>query len=286
MHRDGVQGLGAVSFSGPSGTRSAFELPRPIDDTTQNANLKGEYSGSTPWNKPFNVAVGGGFSGYSNSSNALTFQNPWNAVNTNLSPLNNLYSLPPDNQAGSVNVTGGVGLPLNSRYMGTFQYNKMTSDQSNLPFSINPFVLALPSGGFSAPGRETSTTLFNNVLSTQITPELKSALKYRYYNYNAANTPSIIFDPRAPNPDSTAGFPDDKSAFRYPTGYTKQNADAEIVWRPWKWLNLGTSYDWEYWSRQFREVNTTNENTGKVFLDSKVGLLHAAGEPAIWSAKI
>ena len=83
-----------------------------------------------------------------------------------------------------MNVTGGVGLPLNSRYMGTFQYTKMTSDQSNLPFSINPFVLALNTA-FSAPGRETSTILFNNVLSTQITPELKSTLKYRYYNYNA-----------------------------------------------------------------------------------------------------
>ena len=194
MHREGVQGMGAVSFSpassGTSATRSAFELPRPIDDTTQNANLKGEYAGSTPWGKPFNVSVGGGFSSYNNSFDALTFQNPWNvstvsATLQGLRPVNNLYSLPQDNQAGSVNVTGGVGLPLNSRYMGTFQYNKMTSDQSNLPFSINPFVLALNTA-FSAPGRETSTTLFNNVLSTQITPELKSTLKYRYYNYNAS----------------------------------------------------------------------------------------------------
>src|SRR5450759_4857701 len=144
MHREGVQGMGAVSFSGLTATRSAFELPRPIDDTTQNANLKGEYAGSTPWGKPFNIALGGGYSKYSNSFDALNFQNPWNATNTPTSPKDNRYSLPPDNQAGSVSVQGGVGLPWNSRYMGTFQYTNMTSDQSSLPFSANPSVNALP----------------------------------------------------------------------------------------------------------------------------------------------
>src|SRR5689334_4779643 len=124
-HREGVQAMGAVSFSpaasGTSATRSALELPRPIDDTTQNANLKGEYAGSTPWGKPFNVSLGGGFSNYQDSFEALVFQNPWNvstvsAALQGLRPVNNLYSLPPNNQAGSVNVTGGVGLPFNSRY--------------------------------------------------------------------------------------------------------------------------------------------------------------------------
>jgi MtrB/PioB family decaheme-associated outer membrane protein len=281
MHREGVQGMGAVSFSpassATSATRSTFELPRPIDDTTQNASLKGEYAGSTPWDKPFNVAVAGGFSSYKDSFNSLTFQNPWNPVNTALRPLNNLYSLPQDNQAGSVNVTGGVGLPLNSRYMGTFQYTKMTSDQSSLPFSINPFVLALGTA-FTTPNRDTSTTLFNNVLATQITSDLKSTLRYRYFNYNTDNTQAIIFAPRPPNPDSTLSFPDEELAIRTPSDYTKQNADAEIAWRASKWLSFGASYDWEHWSRTFsavnntaRQTNTTNENTGKVFLDSKWG---------------
>ena len=66
MHREGTEPLGAVSFSpganSTAATRSTFEIPRPVDDVTQNANLKGEYAGSTPWGKPFNVAVGGGFS--------------------------------------------------------------------------------------------------------------------------------------------------------------------------------------------------------------------------------
>ena len=96
-----------------------------------------------------------------------------------------MYWLPPNNQAKSVSVSGGVGLPWNSRYMGTFQYTKMTSDATGLPFSGNPLVLAaLPGFGtsYTTPDRETSTTLFNNVLNTQITSDLKSTLRYRYYN--------------------------------------------------------------------------------------------------------
>ena len=120
--------------------------------------------------------------------------------------------------------------------------------------------------------------MFNNVLNTQITSELNSTLKYRYYNYSAEANPAIIFAPRPPNPDSMTGFPDEEAAFRQPSSYTKQNADAELVWRPQKWLNLGASYDWEHWDRSFRNVATTNENTGKVFLDSKWGFsqLHAS----------
>ena len=250
-------------------------MPRPIDDTTQNANLKGEYAGSTPWGKPFNVSLGGGLSRYSDSFNSLTFQNPWNVDTVSpalqgLRPVNNLYSLPPDNQAANVSVQGGVGLPFNSRYMGTFQYTKMTADQSNLPFSINPGVLALGTQ-FSAPSRETNTLLFNNVLHTQLTSDLQSTLKYRYYSYKPEQNPAIIFGSRPPNPDSTLGFPDEEGAIRFPVEWTKQNADAQIDYRPWKWLNVGASYDWERWDYTNRQVNDTNENSGKIFLDSKWG---------------
>ena len=116
----------------------SIQLPKPVDDTTQNANLKAEYAGSTPWGKPFNVALGYGVSVYndqvgcgsvagfrppgSSDANCLTFQNPWIAANTLDTPLWNRYSLPPDNQAQNFTATGGVGLPFNSRYMGTFQY--------------------------------------------------------------------------------------------------------------------------------------------------------------------
>ncbi len=268
MHRHGTQGLGAVSFSGSTATRSTFEVPRPVDDTTQNANLKGEYAGATPWGSQFNVALGGGISIYDNSDNSLTFQNPWNPTNAANRPLNNLYSLEPSNKAENISLSGGVGLPLNSRYMGTFQYSHLESDDASLPWSINPLVPAVTA---STPSRDARTMLFNNVLHTQLTSDLKSTLKYRYYNYDTLNdNPVIVFPTWYSNPDTNTGATTDPES-RYPRNFTKQNADAEVVWATFKWLNLGASYDWERWNRDYRNVAVTNENSGKIFADSKWG---------------
>ena len=70
MHRHGLQALNAVSFTTPvsrgAGPREPIELPKPVDDTTQNGHIKGEYAGTTPWGKPFNVALGYGVSVYKN----------------------------------------------------------------------------------------------------------------------------------------------------------------------------------------------------------------------------
>lgn len=265
-HREGTQPLGAVSFSGAASTRSTFELPKPVDDVTQNANLKGEYAGSTPWGKPYNVALGSGVSAYNAADDSLVFQNPWNAVNTVTRPVNNRYSLAPDNKAQTLNLSGGVGLPFNSRYMGTAQYTRMQVDNSSLAWTINPLV---PAVAFTTPNRDASTTLFNNVLHTQITSDLKSTLRYRYYDYNTANdSPVIVSPPWYRNPD-TNGSALATVEERPPINFTKQNANAELTWRALKWLTVGAAYDWERWDRVLRDVAVTNENTGKVFADAK-----------------
>ena len=280
MHRDGTQPLSAVSFApglnastgATTSTRSTYEMPRPVDDVTQIGHLKGEYSGSTPWGKPFNVSLGGGISQYSNSVDSLSFQNPWNTssgswVNAGKWPVSNLYSLAPDNKAQTINLSGGVGLPWNSRYMGTFQYTKMQVDDANLPWTNNP---AVPAVSYVTPSRDASTTLFNNVLHTQITPDLKSTLKYRYYNYNTKDdSPVVIFPTWYANPDTNQGSESEEEA-RHPRNFTKQNADAELAWRALKWLTVGAGYDWERWDRgEYRDAPVTNENTGKVFADAK-----------------
>ena len=36
----------------------------------------------------------------------------------------------------------------------------------------------------------------------------------------------------------------------FPTNFTKQNASDELVYRPWKWLDVGAAYEWE----RFRHV--------------------------------
>lgn len=268
MHREGTEPLGVVSFSGTGSTRSTFEVPRPVDDVTQNGNVKAEYAGSTPWGKSFNLALGGGISVYDNSDTSVDVQNPWNTTNTTTRPVDNLYSLSPSNKAQTINVSGGVGLPWNSRYMGTVQYSRMESDNANLPWSLNP---AVPTVNFTTPNRDAGTTLSNNVINTQITSDLKSTLRYRYYNYNTFDdTPVTVFPTWYSNPDTNTTATTTAET-RFPTNFTKQNADAELAWRAVKWLTIGSSYDWERWDRKFRNVAVSNENSGKVFADAKWG---------------
>jgi MtrB/PioB family decaheme-associated outer membrane protein len=272
MHRWGTQSNGTVSFSGAGATRSAFETIKPIDDVTQNANLKAEYNGATPWGKTYNVALGGSYSNFNDSNSSYFFQNPWNAVNTGPSPLLNQYSTAPNNQAGSFNITGGVGLPWNSRYMGTFQYTRLNSDNPNLPISSNPLVNVANLPGLTpyptVPSLDRTNILSNNVVNTKWTSDLQSTLKYRYYQVDSGGDPSS-WEHRPTNPDSTSSGLDDEGTTRWHANYTKQNADAQIDYRPWRWLNVGGSYDWEHWNRANRETGITNENTGRFFADLK-----------------
>jgi MtrB/PioB family decaheme-associated outer membrane protein len=38
-------------------------------------------------------------------------------------------------------------------------------------------------------------------------------------------------------------------------------------WKPARWATIGGGYYWEHWDRKFRDVNVTNENTLKAFID-------------------
>ena len=302
LHRDGTQPLSAITFvstgTGTGSPRNAsIQLPKPVDDTTQNGNIKAEYAGTSPWGKSFNVALGYGLSLYNNnvgcgaaplagtsaptSTSCLTFQNPW----TSTDPLNgksalwNRYALWPDNKAQNFSASAGVGLPFNSRYMGTVQYTIMTQDDPFLPSNITAgSVATLPR---SSLGGDARTTLSNNVLNTQITSNLTSTLRYRYYDYHSNHSPMTITG-LCNRPDTTYACTAEETA--YPINFTKQNASGELVYRPWKWLDVGGIYEWERWRHEYNGATdvvtgvtessfetVTNENAVKGFFDAKWG---------------
>ena len=49
MHRWGTQVEGVVFSPGTSGV--VAQVPKPVDDTTQNFGINGEYKGTSPWGK-------------------------------------------------------------------------------------------------------------------------------------------------------------------------------------------------------------------------------------------
>jgi len=52
-----------------------------------------------------------------------------------------------------------------------------------------------------------------------------------------------------------------------PVGFRKQNSSTDVVWRIIPQLTAKAGYEWKYWGRSHREVDTTNEHIAKGALD-------------------
>ena len=142
----------------------------------------------------------------------------------------------PDNQAHGFSSTIGAELPMKSRYMGTVSYTMMRQNQAFVP-SISPLIFT--NAGNTVLGAPTplpasslngaiDTFLSNNVVTTQITPTLKSKLSYRYYNFDN-NTPELLFsdwtltDVKSANITTATYAPVSSIS----VSYNKQNAAAD-----------------------------------------------------------
>ena len=287
MHRTGTQVEGVVFGPGTSGV--VAQVPKPVDDTTQNFGINGEYKGTSPWGKNFTFKLAYGGSVYQESRESYTVQNPFCATATGTSPgecARNgspssplaLMTLWPDNSAHGFSSTIGADLPAKSRYMGTVAYTMMRQNQNFVP-TISPLiftdaaltVLGAPPGlPASSLNGAINTFLSNNVVTTQITPELKSKLSYRYYDYDN-NTPELLFndwtltDIRSANTATATYAPVNSISM----SYNKQNAGAELVWSPTRQWNIGAGYGFERYKWTRADADVTNENSGKVFADWK-----------------
>ncbi|BBF92407.1 MtrB/PioB family decaheme-associated outer membrane protein [Blastochloris tepida] len=280
-HREGTQIAGAVI--GGMANQQMVQLPAPVSDTTQNAKLAGQYAGDTPWGGKFNVRTSASVSAYQNDFDSYVFQNPFYAgdgatlaARANYSPFGRV-SLAPDNQAYNFGATAGIDLPNKSRYMGTVSYTMMRQDDPFIPYTINPNVetYALPASSADA---KVDTLLINNVLNTPLSRDVKSTLRYRYYDNNNT-TPELLFPNFVVEDSSNTACPAPNAALRCAAGsarrnlaysYTKQNASEELTWRADKNLTLGGSIGWEQYDRDRRAVDVTNEFIGRVYMNATI----------------
>ena len=287
MHRWGTQVDGVVFSPGTSGV--AAQVPKPVNDTTQNFGVNGEYKGTSPWGQSFTFKLGYSGSVYEDSLSSYSVQNPFCSSLTPSTGVGEcartgspsspfaLMTLWPDNSAHGFNSTIGADLPLKSRYMGTLSYTWMRQNDAFIPSPYGQLLNATNNGLVPAPGLPASslngainTFLSNNVVTTQITPELKSKLVYRYYNFNN-NTPELFFNNWTLTDVKTAASVTSTYApvSSLSVSYIKQNAAADLVWSPNREWNLGAGYGWERYDWTRADANSTNENAGKVFADYK-----------------
>ncbi|MGB8398908.1 MtrB/PioB family decaheme-associated outer membrane protein [Bradyrhizobium sp.] len=292
--RTGTQ-VDGVIFS-PSTVGVRVDAPKPVADTTQNYGASGEYAGTSFWDQKFNVKVAYSGSTYTDDSSSYRVENPFcptGAVNVSCAIAGSpsaptaLMSLWPSNQANGASATAGVDLPLNSRYMGTVAYTNMQQNQPFLPFTLTPFTATggIPPGWTGTPGIPVTSTaalpaqslngnintlLVNNVITTQITPDLKFKTNYRFYNYDNG-TPEIRFaDWMVADAVAAKSFFAPLAPVQsISIAYTKQNAGSELNWRPSLEWNVGAAYGYERYDWTRADVNATHENSGKAYVDWK-----------------
>jgi MtrB/PioB family decaheme-associated outer membrane protein len=290
MHRTGTQIDGVVFSAGTSGVVS--QVPKPVNDTTQNYGASGEYVGTTPWDKKFSFKAAYSGSTYTDDFTSYTVENPFcltaDTTCARVSAPVARMTLAPSNQANAGAGTFAADLPLQSRYMGTVSYTMMRQNEAFLPFTINPnpaltiggkqaaSLTALPTSSLNG---AIDTLLVNNVLTTQITPQLKSKVSYRYYNYDN-DTPETVFSNWIVTDVACAGINVNGCGGAGTTAqyapvrslamnYTKQNGGAELVWHPDHKWNVGAAYGVERYDWTRESVDSTTENSANVFADWK-----------------
>lgn len=254
---------------------NVVEVPQPIDDVTQNLAASGEYVGTTPWATRWTSSLKYAGSFYTNNIDRLDVQNPFciscNVLaGSNRGPNTLRLALYPGNQANAVTWNTAVGLPFNSRYVATVQYNRMQQNDAFVSTATNgllpnPVTLAgVPVGSLNG---EVNTLLVNNVWNGTFGKDLKLTVKGRHYDVDN-RTPSLLLTNYVAS-DSGRNTAGGAGRMSLPLSYTKDNASAELVWRtPVKWASIGGGYYWERWDRKFRDVDVTNEHMGKVWLNA------------------
>jgi MtrB/PioB family decaheme-associated outer membrane protein len=289
-HRTGLRAAGLAYFADTvSGAHYPIEVPQPIDDTTQNAEAKGEYSGIGPLGKWSSSVVYNG-SVYQNNLKQLDVQNPYcdtincdvltggTGANPFFAPNALRMGLDPSNNANAITWNGAADLPFwKARYVSTVQYNAMRQNDPFVDTGTNGLIAppvtlnGVPVGSLNG---QVNTSLWNNVVTMSPTKDIKLTFRGRYYDVDN-NTPSLHLDDwiandsqcasGVTNPNGTCGLTMPRNSL--PIGYTKDNASADATWKLARWATIGGGYYWEHWDRKFRDANITNENTLKAFVD-------------------
>jgi MtrB/PioB family decaheme-associated outer membrane protein len=277
-HRTGTQlqwGIIEQGFGSP-----ALQMPKPVSDTTQNAAASAEYAGTTFWGSKFNFKAGYAASLYQDDFTMWTFQNPF-GNGTAANPSLGFMSLPPNNNAQTFTSTLGVDLPFKSRYMGTVSYSMMRQNDAFGPETVNPACCGA-GGPPVLPGSlngSINTLMINNAVNSQLTDNLKSTLKFRYYDFDN-QTPAIIV-PTYVLADVSLKTAPDVPRQSLQISYIKENASEDVSWRLYPWLTVGAVAGWERWDRDHMDANVTNEWSGKLYANAKtwdIGVLRSSVE--------
>jgi MtrB/PioB family decaheme-associated outer membrane protein len=268
IHKDGQRPFG-MAFGSPGGI--FLELVQPIDQTIHEFRTRGTYATDL-----YQLQWGYTASVFDNGFSWVRASNPCNPLPAPAAPCPAVgtqgqfgtTSLPPNNQAHTFNLAGGINLPLRTRVNAGVTYSLRLQNQdfqqqtySNGLMGTNPS-LRLPEKSLHG---NVQTFLGNlDVTSRPLPLPLTFSLKYRVYDLvDSSHTPT--FEAFVLN-DQNAITSTPRRAGRY--DYMRQNADLNGRYQLNRYTALTVGVGWEGWDRNSNwEVGHTDEAIAKVALD-------------------
>ena len=268
IYKDGERPFG-MAFASPGGT--FVELVQPIDQTIHDFRIRGTWA-----TEKIQLQWGYTASVFVNGFSWVRADNPCNPAPVPAAPCPAVgntaqfgtTSLPPDNQAHTFNLAGGINLPMRTRINSSFTYQVRLQNQdfqqqtysNGLP-ATNPGI-ALPQQSLNG---NVQTALFNlGVTSRPLPVPVTFSLKYRLYDLmDFSDTPT--FSAFITN-DQNAVSAGPQKAGRF--DFLRQNADLDGRWQIAQSTALTLGVGWEGWNRNRNwEVSQTDEAIAKAALD-------------------
>jgi len=262
IRKEGDKPMG-MAFGSPGA--NFYEVLQPIEHTIHDFRFRTTYA-----DPRYQLQFAYGLSVFENDLTRMRADNPCFGNGAPCSageaggPATGQSSLPPSNVAHSLNLAGGVNLPLRTRINANVAWGLHLQNDSFLPHTINPALagnpdLALPSHSLN--GLVQTWLVYLNATSRPFDIVTFGA-RYRFYDYSDLSRqitfPGVVVDDSALEPSRRAG--------RW--GWQKQNADVDARWRLLESVALTTGIGWERWDRnEHREVPVSNEYFAKAALD-------------------
>ena len=255
-HREDKDGLETIAgiFGTNGGNPRAAILPKPIDYTTQDADV------TLTYNRPMLQAqLNYHLSLFNNNESSLMWESPF------LVPPGGEGSmaLEPDNSAHQISVSGAYLIAPMTRATGSFSYSRMFQNDDFQPYSINSALVTTPLPRDSLDG---DVTKLHGTLGFSAQPLPKTNFDAKYtFDKRDNNTPQDVYL-TVPNDSAaqTPGLDNERARVNRPYSSTTHKVSADAGYRIMSGTKVGVGYDFETVNRDFTEVEDTYEHTGRV----------------------
>jgi MtrB/PioB family decaheme-associated outer membrane protein len=246
--RDGTQSIGGTGGnSGSPAVIRATILPDPIDQTSHEVHASLSHN-----REQGQVQLDFDYSMFENSSNSLSWQNPFNN-DPSQAPIN-LISRDPDNQSWRVGLSGAYNLTDTTRISSVFQYGIMEQNESLFPFAVGTSTALLP-----RTQAEAQIQTIHGTINLTSRPLPKLALNLRFRHYQTINDTPIQGFNYIVNDDPA--FTQVGPVNTLPFDTTQNQFNATASYYAFKGTTFKLGYKFDHRKRDFREVDETKENT-------------------------